>query len=86
MQSPATTLPFWWAEPTPSFPQLRDEIDADIVVIGAGITGVTLAYTLAERGASVVLLDAGPIAGSASGRNAGFLLASPSEPYSELVA
>ncbi len=86
MHSPATTLPFWWAEPGPTFPQLHDEIDADVVVIGAGITGVTLAYTLAERGASVALLDAGPIAGSASGRNAGFLLASPSEPYSELVA
>ena len=43
--------------------------------MGAGITGITLAWTLAEQGATVALLEAGRIAGEASGRNAGFLLA-----------
>lgn len=55
-------------------------------MVGGGITGITLAWTLAERGAGVVVLEAGRLAGEASGRNAGFLLAIPAEPYAERVA
>ena len=50
----------WWAEPGPPFPAFEGELDAEILIVGGGITGVTLAYTLAEQGATVALLDAGP--------------------------
>jgi glycine/D-amino acid oxidase-like deaminating enzyme len=76
----------WWRTPPSEFPSLTGETDAEIVIVGGGIAGVTLAYTLAERGASVALIEADRIAGSASGRNAGFLLAAPAEPYRELIA
>jgi glycine/D-amino acid oxidase-like deaminating enzyme len=84
--SPGTPDPLWLAESGPSFPGFEGELDAEVVVIGGGITGVCLAYTLAERGATVVLLEAGRIAGAASGRNAGFLMVAPAEPYNEQIA
>ncbi len=80
------TPPYWWASPTHQFPPLAADLDAEVLVVGGGITGITLAYTLAEQGALVAVLDAGDIAGEASGRNAGFLLAAPSEPYAERIA
>ena len=45
----------------------------DVVVIGAGIVGTSAALTLAERGVSVAVLDRGPVAGQASGLNAGLI-------------
>ena len=44
----------------------------DVVVIGAGIIGVTAALTLAERGIAVVLIEKGVIAGEQSSRNWGW--------------
>ncbi len=78
--------PLWWAAPTHEFKPLAADLDVEVLVIGGGITGITLAHTLAEQGALVGVLDAGEIAGEASGRNAGFLLAAPAEPYSERIA
>src|SRR5258708_5998675 len=43
----------------------------DVLVVGGGIIGLATAYFLAERGASVQLIEAGSIASGASGANAG---------------
>jgi len=83
---PGANTSIWWREPVPEFPVLLGELDAEIVVIGGGITGVTLGYTLAQQGAVVAVIEGARIAGSASGRNAGFLLAAPAEPYRENIA
>ena len=40
-------------------PELTQQTDADVCVIGAGIAGVTTAYLLTREGRSVVLLDDG---------------------------
>ncbi len=80
------TIPLWWARPTRRFAPLDTDLDAEVLVVGAGVAGITLAYTLAEQGAMVGVLDAGDIAGGASGGNAGFLLAAPAEPYAERIA
>ena len=44
---------------------------ADVVVVGAGFTGLAAALALAQRGASVAVLEAGRVIGEASGRNGG---------------
>ena len=84
--APGRPAGYWWRDAAADFPALSDDLETDVLIVGGGITGVTLAYTLADAGAGVVLLESSWIAGAASGRNAGFLLAAPAEPYSEAVA
>jgi len=50
--------------------KLRD-MEAEVVIIGAGITGSSLAWELAKRGKSVIVLEKNEIGREASGRNAG---------------
>jgi glycine/D-amino acid oxidase-like deaminating enzyme/nitrite reductase/ring-hydroxylating ferredoxin subunit len=42
----------------PEFPELEDQVRADVAVIGGGIVGITTALLLTEAGARVVLLEA----------------------------
>jgi len=57
----------------PERPALNHDVDADVCVIGAGLAGLTVAREVARRSWSVVVLEADEVAGSASGRNAGFV-------------
>lgn len=56
------------------YPSLDSDIEAEICVIGGGLSGVNTALELAERGHSVVLLEARQIGWGASGRNGGQLI------------
>ncbi|WP_213878188.1 FAD-binding oxidoreductase [Pseudomonas sp. dw_358] len=58
---------------TPHLP-LLDETTADVCVVGGGFSGLNTAIELAERGMSVVLLEAHSIGWGASGRNGGQLI------------
>src|ERR1700722_15369503 len=58
----------------PPRPLLASDLDVDVCVIGGGLAGLTVAREIARSGWSVVLLEAGRLAGSASGRNTGFVL------------
>lgn len=60
--------------PQPDYPALAGETVADVCVIGGGFSGLNTALELAERGFSVVLLEARKIAWGASGRNGGQLI------------
>lgn len=50
---------------------LAEHVSADVCVVGAGYAGVSAALELAQRGYSVVLLEAQRIGWGASGRNGG---------------
>lgn len=55
-------------------PSLEGEEQADVCIIGGGFSGLNSAIELAERGLSVVLLEARRIGWGASGRNGGQLI------------
>ena len=56
------------------FPALTGSLQADVCIVGGGFSGLNTAIELAERGLSVVLLEARQIGWGASGRNGGQLI------------
>jgi sarcosine oxidase subunit beta len=46
---------------------------ADVIVIGAGVQGASLAFHLARRGTSVLVLERDTVAAGATGRSSGFV-------------
>jgi gamma-glutamylputrescine oxidase len=74
------------ANPFARAPKLEGEATADVVVIGGGYTGLHAALNAAERGYSVILLDAGRIGWGASGRNGGQAIPGWRKSATELVA
>ncbi|NUO63917.1 MAG: FAD-binding oxidoreductase [Gemmatimonadaceae bacterium] len=66
-----------WAEDAPALelPVLRDELTADVCVVGLGGSGLSCVRELRRAGVSVIGVDAGSVGGGAAGRNGGFLLA-----------
>ena len=59
------------APPGPECPPLESNAAADVVVVGAGYTGLSAALHLAGAGRRVVVLDAGEPGWGCSGRNGG---------------
>lgn len=60
--------------PHPDHPVLEGEHSCDVCIVGGGYSGVNTAIELAERGFSVMLLEARKIGWGASGRNGGQLI------------
>jgi gamma-glutamylputrescine oxidase len=65
---------------------LRGAEQADICVIGAGYTGISAALELAERGFSVIVLEAVRVGFGASGRNGGQIVNGYSRPLDVIAA
>ncbi len=64
----------WYAASAPDFPAqatLEGTLQADVCILGAGITGLSTAIELAEAGLSVVVLEAQRVGWGASGRSGG---------------
>ena len=70
-----STTPYWLDEPYDARPPLDGDVETEACVIGGGVGGLSCARRLAEHGIETVLLEAGTVAGGASGRNGGFLIA-----------
>jgi glycine/D-amino acid oxidase-like deaminating enzyme/nitrite reductase/ring-hydroxylating ferredoxin subunit len=55
--------------PAPEYPRLDGERRVDVAVVGAGITGMTVALLLARAGRSVAVVDQGAVAGGTTGHS-----------------
>ncbi|MEX0172974.1 FAD-dependent oxidoreductase [Streptomyces sp. LMG1-1-1.1] len=76
----------YWMETAalPSFPSLAGAVEADAVVIGAGIAGLSTAWELSRAGLDVVVLEAGRLAGGVTGHTTGKLTALHTSVYDTL--
>lgn len=68
------TLQTLWtatAEPAPALQSLEGDRQCDVVIIGAGYTGLSAAHHIALSGREPLILEANTLAWGASGRNGG---------------
>jgi glycine/D-amino acid oxidase-like deaminating enzyme len=88
-QAPTTDdyreTPVWWEDARlPTLPRWGLPHETDVVIIGAGITGLAAALHLAKSGHQTVVIDKGVLGGGASGRNAGMTHAGLRRPLHKL--
>jgi gamma-glutamylputrescine oxidase len=66
---------YWLDEPYEARAPLEGDADVEACVVGGGVAGLSCALRLARHGMDTLLIEAGTLAGGASGRNGGFLIA-----------
>ena len=77
---------YWWDKHAPNYGGHQDLAEqTDLLIIGAGYTGLTAAITAQDAGASTVVLDAGIPGAGASSRNGGVFGGPPKIEYAQLV-
>jgi gamma-glutamylputrescine oxidase len=74
------------ARPAPERRALAQDVETEICIIGGGFAGLMAARALLARGREVVMLEAGKVAGAASGQNGGFVSAGYAERLAKIVA
>src|SRR4029453_5501077 len=76
-----------WIDDTPirKFPKLQRNISADVIIIGAGITGITAAYLLKKAGSTVALIERERVASIDTGHTTAHLTYVTDDPLQELV-
>lgn len=80
------TDPYWWeAAPPRTLPQVPFAPVCDVVIVGAGYTGVSAAMTLARAGRSVQVFDKMRPGEGASTRNGGIASGNLRPGYDELA-
>lgn len=77
----------YWIDSSPSpvdFPILDKDLNAEVVIVGAGIAGLSVAYNLVKAGRSVVVLEDGLIGSGESGRTTAHLVNALDDRYFEI--
>lgn len=78
----------YWRDtcPLPAFPKLEETfVQADVAIVGGGITGITTAYLLASEGYRTVLLEAGRLFNGTTGHTTAKITAQHDLIYHELI-
>lgn len=76
----------YWREAYPDsiYPELAEDLEVDVAVIGAGITGLTSAYLLKQSGLKVAVLEKDTVGGGTTGRTTGKVTSQHNLIYYEL--
>ncbi len=81
------TTPYWWEEtPRPELSQHEMPAEADVVIIGAGYTGLSAALQTSRGGRHTVVLDADDVGWGCSTKNGGQISTSIKPTYQELAS
>ena len=66
------TLSYWnKTAAKDKYPRLEESISADVLIIGGGISGITTAYCLAQKGVKPVVIEAGGLCDGTTGNTTG---------------
>lgn len=69
----------------PSYAKLTHDMEADVAVVGGGISGITTAYLLTQAGLNVILLEAGKLLHGTTGHTTAKITAQHDLIYDELI-
>lgn len=64
--------------------EIEDALDCDVAIVGSGIAGALIAWSLARAGVKVIVLEAGPAVNRAQGLNhafSGAIVSTPDATY-----
>lgn len=73
-----------WEKEQSEYPELKGDIERDIVVIGGGIAGFLTAFHLAEKGKEVALIEADKLFSGTTGKTTAKISCNQGNVYSEL--
>jgi glycine/D-amino acid oxidase-like deaminating enzyme/nitrite reductase/ring-hydroxylating ferredoxin subunit len=79
------TRSFWMDTPVADATALDSSQTADVVVVGSGIAGLSVAYELALRGRSVIVVDRGRIGSGMTARTTAHVASALDDLYTELI-
>lgn len=69
----------------PSFPALKEQVYADVVIVGGGITGIVTAYRLTKEGKKVVVIEADELLNGTTGHTTAKVTAQHDVIYEQLI-
>ncbi|WP_443028951.1 FAD-dependent oxidoreductase [Sporosarcina sp. G11-34] len=69
----------------PEFPSLEEDLHVDVVIVGAGITGITSAYLLVNEGLKVAVIEAGKVLNGTTGHTTAKITAQHDLIYDEFI-
>src|SRR4051812_44885563 len=68
----------------PQFSPIAGGATCDVVIVGAGISGLTSAYLLAKAGQKVIVVDDGPVGMGETSRTTAHITAALDDRYFEI--
>jgi glycine/D-amino acid oxidase-like deaminating enzyme/nitrite reductase/ring-hydroxylating ferredoxin subunit len=69
----------------PRFSKLDRDLETDVCIVGAGISGISTAYELVTRGLNVVLIEGREVLSGETGRTSGHLASDLDDGYPEIA-
>jgi len=69
----------------PQFPKLTKDLETEVCIIGAGISGISTAYELVSRGVKVAMIEAREVLSGESGRTSGHLSSALDGSYVDIA-
>ncbi len=78
-------IPYWQDMPYTARPALDGDTEADVVVVGGGITGISTAYHCTKAGFKTILIEKDVIGFGSGGRNGGMVTEGLEIDYYQII-